>query len=52
MESITGKYDSGKPVNDRTLMHGDTSFAPSYPYYNWGHTPAGLPPQEDKLEDD
>ncbi|KAH9523028.1 Arrestin domain-containing protein 3 [Bulinus truncatus] len=46
-EAITGHYDIKEEGDNEHLM-GNTSYAPVYPYYNWGHTPSALPEQTSK----
>ncbi|KAK0043382.1 arrestin domain-containing protein 3 [Biomphalaria pfeifferi] len=49
-EAITGKFDIREEGDNEHVM-GNLQYAPVYTYYNWGHTPAALPPQA-KVEED
>ncbi|KAK3775100.1 hypothetical protein RRG08_048310 [Elysia crispata] len=40
-ECVTGRVNIKEADDEHT--HGDLSFAPSYPYYNWGHSASALP---------
>ena len=43
-EVVTGSVDFSKQ-DEKAQVYGPTNFAPTYTYYDWGHTPAGLPEQ-------